>query len=99
MIDRKIPLHEKEDVLVLISGNEIVWVVGHQLDDRYKLVTSSSNIPTTKINNIQNRNILKQITNSEENCFLNNKIITNKIIASAGITQGIPVFSAFVYGK
>jgi len=44
MIDRKIPLHEKEDVLVLISGNEIVWVVGHQLDDRYKLVTSSSNI-------------------------------------------------------
>jgi|TARA_B110000285_G_C14861551_1_gene484806 hypothetical protein len=45
-----------------------------------KLLNSS--IPTTKINNIQNRNTLKQITNIEENCFLNNKITTNIIIAA-----------------
>ncbi len=37
MIDSKIALNLKRTVLVLVSGNDIVWVVGHRLDDRYKI--------------------------------------------------------------
>ena len=37
LIDEKIPLTDKEKVTVLESGNEIVWVVGLRVDDRYKV--------------------------------------------------------------
>ncbi len=34
--DLKIPLNLKENVSVLLSGEDIVWVVGHRIDERYK---------------------------------------------------------------
>ncbi len=37
MIDEKIPLNLKNQVLVLISGENLVWVIGHRIDDRYKI--------------------------------------------------------------
>ncbi|MEO1055022.1 MAG: tRNA lysidine(34) synthetase TilS [Bacteroidota bacterium] len=37
MIDNKIPLNLKERVFVVLSENEIVWVVGHRIDDRFKV--------------------------------------------------------------
>lgn len=37
MIDEKIPLNLKKQVLVLISDNNLVWVIGHRIDDRYKI--------------------------------------------------------------
>jgi tRNA(Ile)-lysidine synthase len=37
MIDEKIPLNLKKQVLVLISGENLVWVIGHRIDDRYKI--------------------------------------------------------------
>ncbi len=42
----------------------------------------SSSMPTAKINNTQNNNILVQITSISKNCFLNNKITINKIIVA-----------------
>lgn len=44
MIDRKIPLNLKDHVMVLESANKIVWVVGHQPDDRFKLTENTSEI-------------------------------------------------------
>ncbi|MDH5475294.1 MAG: tRNA lysidine(34) synthetase TilS [Cyclobacteriaceae bacterium] len=44
LIDRKIPLHIKEQIYVLESENKIVWVVGHQLDERFKLSNNTSGI-------------------------------------------------------
>ncbi|NCB06700.1 MAG: tRNA(Ile)-lysidine synthetase, partial [Bacteroidia bacterium] len=36
-IDEKIPLHEKENIWLLCSGNKIVWIMGHRIDNRFKI--------------------------------------------------------------
>ena len=37
LIDQKISVVEKEKIWLLCSGSEIVWVVGHRADDRFKV--------------------------------------------------------------
>lgn len=37
-IDKKIALSDKEKIYVLESGGEIIWVVGHRIDDRFKVL-------------------------------------------------------------
>lgn len=37
MIDSKIPLTLKKDVLILKSGGDIAWIVGYRIDDRFKV--------------------------------------------------------------
>ncbi len=37
LIDRKIPLADKNGISVLESEGEIMWVVGHRIDNRYKI--------------------------------------------------------------
>jgi tRNA(Ile)-lysidine synthase len=36
-IDEKIPVHEKEKIWLLCSGEKIVWVMGHRIDNRFKI--------------------------------------------------------------
>ena len=36
-VDEKLSLLEKEQVLILTSGEEIAWVVGIRMDDRFKV--------------------------------------------------------------
>jgi len=43
MIDSKIPLNLKNRVMVLESDGDIVWVVGHRIDDRYKITSLTKN--------------------------------------------------------
>ncbi|WKN42305.1 tRNA lysidine(34) synthetase TilS [Tunicatimonas pelagia] len=37
LIDSKVPRYQKEKVLVLLSGDEIVWLIGHRIDHRFRL--------------------------------------------------------------
>ena len=42
--DEKLSLIDKESTLLLCSGNDVVWVVGRRLDDRFKVTSSTQNI-------------------------------------------------------
>ena len=44
MVDEKLSIFEKENTWVLCSNDDIVWVVGHRLDDRYKLVAQTEKV-------------------------------------------------------
>ncbi len=43
-IDKKMSLIEKEQTWLLCSGNDIVWIIGHRIDERYKLVEKSQKV-------------------------------------------------------
>jgi len=38
-IDQKLSVFEKEDVWLLCSHNQIIWVIGYRMDDRYKITS------------------------------------------------------------
>ena len=42
LIDRKIPAYERPDIKIVRTGQTIIWIVGVQQDDRFK-VTPQSN--------------------------------------------------------
>jgi tRNA(Ile)-lysidine synthase len=44
LIDEKVPSAEKGRQLVVVSGEDIVWVVGHRIDDRYRLTDKTENV-------------------------------------------------------
>jgi tRNA(Ile)-lysidine synthase len=43
-IDAKIPLFEKESIAIVESDNDIVWICGYRLDNRYKITPATKNI-------------------------------------------------------
>ena len=44
LIDAKVSLPEKQRQFVLLSGDEIVWLVGRRIDDRYRLTSETENV-------------------------------------------------------
>lgn len=44
LTDLKIPLPDKQITRVITSGSDIVWVVGHRIDDRYKVTSETKEI-------------------------------------------------------
>lgn len=42
--DHKFSAKQKKDCLLLLSGENIAWVVGHRIDDRFKITSSTRNI-------------------------------------------------------
>lgn len=48
-IDQKLSIPEKENVWILANGEEIVWIVGIRLDDRYKVTAATKNLFEAKL--------------------------------------------------
>lgn len=44
LMDAKVPLPEKDRIWVLLSGDQIVWIAGYKLDDRFRVKESTSEI-------------------------------------------------------
>ncbi|MDE6778491.1 MAG: tRNA lysidine(34) synthetase TilS [Alistipes sp.] len=44
LIDAKVSMAEKERQFVLLSGDDIVWLVGRRIDDRYRLTDRTDNV-------------------------------------------------------
>ena len=43
-IDEKMPLHEKENTWLLCSGQKIVWIIGHRIDNRFKITPETTEV-------------------------------------------------------
>jgi len=43
-VDEKYSIPDKEDAWILASGNQVVWIVGKRLDDRYKITSKTKRI-------------------------------------------------------
>lgn len=52
LIDNKVNRIEKENCLVLLSGTDIVCILGHRIDERYKVTESTQYIFTLTINKL-----------------------------------------------
>ena len=44
LIDKKVSMAEKSRQFVLLSGDDIVWVIGRRLDDRYAITRKTDNV-------------------------------------------------------
>ena len=42
--DEKLSLSQKEQVWLLVSGSDIVWIIGYRADDRFKIESDTTNI-------------------------------------------------------
>lgn len=52
-VHQKLPLHQKEKVAVLVNGNqEIIWVCGFRLDDRYKVRAQTKKVVIFELSNL-----------------------------------------------
>jgi len=49
LVDIKVPLPEKERVFVLTSENEIMWVIGYRIDNRFKVDDNTRKVLLIKI--------------------------------------------------
>ncbi len=49
-IDVKMPLHEKENTWILCSGEKIVWIMGHRIDNRFKITAETTSMFRMEIN-------------------------------------------------
>ncbi len=48
--DEKIPTYQKKDIWLLIAKNQIVWVVGHRISDKFKITTDTKKVVEFSIN-------------------------------------------------
>lgn len=44
LVDTKVSLADKDKVYVMLSGGEIVWVIGHRIDERFKIVAATKKL-------------------------------------------------------
>ncbi|HDZ11830.1 MAG TPA: hypothetical protein ENH53_06400, partial [Bacteroidetes bacterium] len=56
LIDGKIPFHKRKEILVLTADEDIVWVCGYRLDDRFKVTEAAKKGVKLILQKIRSRN-------------------------------------------
>lgn len=51
-IDQKMSLFEKQNVWLLCSSGEIIWIVGKRIDERFKLVETTQKVYLVQLNKV-----------------------------------------------
>jgi len=44
LIDRKIPFHQRDKILIFQSGKEIIWVCGVEISEKFKISNKTKKI-------------------------------------------------------
>ncbi len=44
LIDSKVPATSKDQVLLLLSGSDVMWVMGYRIDDRFRITSDTNRI-------------------------------------------------------
>lgn len=53
LVQQKVPLNQKSQIPVLVNGNqEIIWIAGFRLDDRYKVQSGTKKVVIFELSNI-----------------------------------------------
>lgn len=47
--DLKVPLHKRKEVPLLVCGIGIIWIMGYQIDDRFKITKKTKNLMKLQI--------------------------------------------------
>ncbi|MBL4592809.1 MAG: tRNA lysidine(34) synthetase TilS [Flavobacteriales bacterium] len=50
LIDNKVSIIDKKELKILGSNNQILWLVGHRIDDKFKITSSTKKILVLSIN-------------------------------------------------
>lgn len=53
LIDNKVSLTDKDRVYILLSGDEIIWLIGYRIDDRFKVVPATKKLYICNIVNTE----------------------------------------------
>lgn len=43
-VDNKFSIFEKEECYLLCSGDDIIWIIGHRMDDRFKITSNTKKV-------------------------------------------------------
>ena len=43
-VDNKFSRIEKEECYLLFSGEDIIWIIGHRMDDRFKIISNTKKV-------------------------------------------------------
>jgi len=53
MIDEKIPAHMREELIIFADDEEVIWIPGFRINDKYKIGESTSQILAVEVTNLQ----------------------------------------------
>ncbi len=53
LVDEQVPLTEKNKVTVVLSGDEVVWVAGHRVDNRYRVTDKTRTVLTMRLEHLK----------------------------------------------
>jgi tRNA(Ile)-lysidine synthase len=52
-VDQKVPRDERNRIPLILSGDDIIWVVGYRADDRFKVTENTKRVVTLEVKKVR----------------------------------------------